>query len=93
MSRQEILQTTTFNIKEKIGTKSLKWCNDIQLYFQDKCAQETLKEIIKMVKLNKLTIKLKIKLETGKLFVYYGKVDSKGNLSTEDILISKRKRS
>ena len=38
--------------------------------FQDKNATGTLKEILNMVKVNKLTIKLSIKLETGRI-VYY----------------------
>ena len=35
--------------------------------FQSKDATGTLKEIINMVKVNKLTIKLTIKLETGRI--------------------------
>jgi hypothetical protein len=35
--------------------------------FQSKDAEQTLKEIIRMVKENKLTIKLIIKLETGRM--------------------------
>ena len=67
MPTQKILQTTTFNFKltKEIGEKGYKWCDDIHMSFQNKDATGTLKEIINMVKVNKLTIRLSIKLETG----------------------------
>ena len=67
MPTQQILQTTTFNFKltKEIGEKGYKWCDDIHMSFQNKDATGTLKEIINMVKVNKLTIRLSIKLETG----------------------------
>jgi hypothetical protein len=69
MPTQKILQTTTFNFKltEENGEKGYKWCNDIRMSFQNKDATGTLKEILNMVKVNKLTIKLSIKLETGRI--------------------------
>jgi len=69
MPTQKILQTTTFNLKltNENGEKGYKWCNDIHMSFQDKDAKGTLKEILNMVKVNKLTIKLSIKLETGRI--------------------------
>ncbi len=69
MSSQKILQTTTFNFKltNENGEKGYKWCEDIHMSFQNKDARGTLKEIIHMVKVNKLTIKLSIKLETGRI--------------------------
>jgi hypothetical protein len=72
MPTQKILQTTTFNFKltNENGEKGYKWCDDITMSFQDKNATGTLKEILNMVKVNKLTIKLSIKLETGRI-VYY----------------------
>lgn len=67
MPSQKILQTTTFNFKltNENGKKGYRWCNDIHMSFQDKDARGTLKEILNMVKVNKLTINLSIKLETG----------------------------
>lgn len=69
MPSQKILQTTTFNIKltNENGEKGYKWCDDIHMSFQNKDARGTLKEILNMVKVNKLTIKLSIKLETGRI--------------------------
>ncbi len=69
MPTQKILQTSTFNFKltNENGEKGYKWCDDIHMSFQNKDARGTLKEIINMVKVNKLTIKLSIKLETGRI--------------------------
>jgi hypothetical protein len=69
MPTQKILQTTTFNFKltNENGEKGYRWCDDIRMSFQDKNATGTLKEIVNMVKVNKLTIKLSIKLETGRI--------------------------
>ena len=69
MPTQKILQTTTFNFKltKEIREKGYKWCDDIHMSFQNKDAIGTLKEILNMVKVNKLTIKLSIKLETGRI--------------------------
>jgi len=69
MPTSKILQTTTFNFKltKEIGEKGYKWCDDIHMSFQNKDATGTLKEIVNMVKVNKLTIKLSIKLETGRI--------------------------
>lgn len=69
MPSQKILQTTTFNFKltNENGEKGYKWCDDINMSFQNKDARGTLKEILNMVKVNKLTIKLSIKLETGRI--------------------------
>jgi len=66
---QKILQTTTFNFKltKENGEKGYKWCDDIHMSFQNKDARGTLKEIVNMVKVNKFTIELSIKLETGRI--------------------------
>jgi len=65
----KILQTTTFNFKltKENGEKGYKWCDDISMSFQSKDARGTLKEILNMVKVNKFTIELSIKLETGRI--------------------------
>ena len=69
MPTQKILQTTSFNFKltKEIGEKGYRWCDDIKMSFQDKSAAGTLKEILNMVKVNKLTLDLSIKLETGRI--------------------------
>lgn len=69
MPTQRILQTSTFNFKmtNENGKNGYKWCDDIKMSFQSKDARGTLKEIIHMVKINELTIKLSIKLETGRI--------------------------
>ena len=69
MPTQKILQTTTINFKltNENGENGYKWCDDIRMSFQSKDARATLKEILNMVKVNKLTIKLSIKLETGRI--------------------------
>ena len=69
MTTQKILQTTTFNFKltNENGEKGYNWCDDVHMSFQSKDATGTLKEIINMVKVNKLTIDLSIKLKTGKI--------------------------
>lgn len=69
MPTQKILQTTSFNFKltNENGKKGYYWCDEIKMSFQNKDAEQTLKEIIRMVKENKLTIKLIIKLEIGRM--------------------------
>ena len=72
MPTQKILQTTTFNFKltNENGKKGYSWCDNINMSFQNKDTTGTLKEILNMVKVNNLTIKLSIKLETGRI-VYF----------------------
>jgi hypothetical protein len=69
MPTQKILQTTGFNVKltNENGEKGYKWCDDLKISFQNKDATGTVKEILNMVKVNKLSIKLSIKLETGRI--------------------------
>tara|TARA_A100001015_G_scaffold309895_1_gene410199 strand:+ start:1409 stop:1858 length:450 start_codon:yes stop_codon:yes gene_type:complete len=73
MPTQQILQTTTFNFKltNENGEKGYKWCDDIRMSFQNKDARGTLNEILNMVRVNKFTIKLSIKLETGRI-IHFG---------------------
>lgn len=68
MPTQKTLHTTYFNFKltKEDGVKGYQWCDDIHMSFQNKDARGTLNEIINMVKVNKLTIELSIKLETGR---------------------------
>lgn len=68
-----ILQNTTFNIslKEDFGeTKGYKWFSEIGLSVQRKDANGTLKEIMKMIRINKFKIDIGIKLSNG-VDIYY----------------------
>jgi hypothetical protein len=69
MPTQKILQTTTFNFKltNENGINGYTWSRHINMSFQDKNASETLKEIINMVKVNKMTMDLSIKLQTDRI--------------------------
>jgi len=72
MPTQKILQNTTFNFKliNENGEKGYLWCPDINMSFQSKDSKGSLVEILNMIKVNNLTIKLSIKLETGRI-VYF----------------------
>jgi hypothetical protein len=72
MPTQKILQNTDFNFKltNENNHKGYEWCSDLKMSFQNKDASGTLKEIIKMVKLNKYTIKMSIKLITGTTVIF-----------------------
>ena len=69
MPTQKILQTTTFNFKltNENGINGYTWSRHINMSFQDKNASETLKEIINMVRVNKMTMDLSIKLQTDRI--------------------------
>jgi hypothetical protein len=64
LSASTILQNTTFNIKltNECGNKGYRWCPDINMSVQAKDANDTLKEILKMVSINKYKIDIEIKL-------------------------------
>jgi len=70
----KILQTTTYNFKltNEKGKKGYIWCDSIQMSFQDRNSQLSLREILNMIKVNNLSIELSIKLETGRT-IYYKK--------------------
>ena len=72
MPVQKVLQTTTFNFKltNENGKKGYIWCNSIQMSFQDRNSQLSLREILNMIKVNNLSIELSIKLETGRTINY-----------------------
>lgn len=69
MPTNTILQNTTFNFKlEKInGINGYHWHKEINMSMQNKDANLTFKEIIKMIKLNKLSFDIKIKLFNGEI--------------------------
>jgi hypothetical protein len=72
MPTQQILENTTFKIKltNEYGNNGFKWNPDLNISFQDKNASETFKEILNMVKVNKMSINLSIKLKTGEIAYY-----------------------
>jgi len=60
-----ILQNTTFNIKltNENGNKGYELCPEVNMSIQRKDANGTLKEIIKMIKINNYKIDIVIKLQ------------------------------
>tara|TARA_Y100000389_G_C17435478_1_gene505256 strand:+ start:738 stop:1298 length:561 start_codon:yes stop_codon:yes gene_type:complete len=72
IGQEKILKQSTFNFKlpNEQTTSSYNWCNDINMSFQNKDADKTLKEILNIIKLNMFTINLSIKLTTGKIIHY-----------------------
>ena len=69
MPTQKILQTTTFNFK-LINDTNYKWCPEINIFFQERNIITTLKEIINMIKINKMIINLTIKVNSDNV-VYF----------------------
>lgn len=69
MPSQKIVQATTFNVKlgNQKGDKGYNWCSDVNMSFQSKDANGTMREIIHMVKKNKYNMELDIKLETNEI--------------------------
>jgi hypothetical protein len=67
MEKQEILENTTFKFKNgnKRGMKGYNWFEEINMSFQNRDANTTLKEIIYFVKINNYAIDLSIILRTG----------------------------
>ena len=64
MPVQEILQTTSFNIKltNENDFNGYKWYPEINMSVQGKDAYNTLKEIIKLVKINNYSLSLSLKI-------------------------------
>ena len=64
MPAQKILQTTSFNIKltNENDLNGYKWCPEINMSVQSKDHCETLKEIIKLVKINNYSLSLSLKI-------------------------------
>lgn len=72
MPTSKLLQTTSFNLKlkDEKGLNGYNWCDDIRMSFQNKDARGTLNEIVRMIKVNKYTFELTIKLNTGQIINY-----------------------
>jgi hypothetical protein len=66
MKKQDIVENTTFKIKNgnKRGVKGYNWCEEIDMSFQSRDANATLREILHLVKVNDLAINLSITLKT-----------------------------
>ena len=64
-----LFQTTKFNFKltNENGVKGYKWNKELKLSFQNKDSIGTLKEIINMIKVNRLSIEISIKLKNNSL--------------------------
>ena len=67
MPTQLILQNTTFNMKltDEKGLNGYNWDSILKLSIQNKDSNGTMKEIIKMLKINNYNIVIHIKLEDG----------------------------
>lgn len=64
MSISTIFKNTTFNFKltNENGKNGYSWCKELGFSIQGKDSNETMKEIINMVKINKYNINISIKL-------------------------------
>ena len=69
MEPTTIINNSTFNFKltNEHGLNGYHWDPCLKLSIQSKCANDTLIEIIRMVKFNKYTIQISIKLETDEI--------------------------
>jgi hypothetical protein len=67
MSTSKILQNTTFNFKleNMKGNLGYNWCPKINMSFQNKDANGSRDELIKMLNVNKYNINIKIELKNG----------------------------
>ena len=72
MPTQKIVQTTSFNMKltNEKGINGYKWSSELKMSIQRKDANHTMKEVIKMIKLNNYSIEISILLNTGKTINY-----------------------
>ena len=72
MYLQDILDNTTFNIKDTVekGAKGYHYQKDLNFSFQSKGANDTWKEIIKMVGLNQYQMDISLQLPDGKKIHY-----------------------
>ena len=72
MPTQKIVQNTTFNVKltNEKGEKGYQWDDSLKISIQNKDANGTMKEIIKMCKINNFRLDISIKLEDNKLIQF-----------------------
>jgi superfamily II DNA or RNA helicase len=66
MTPEKIMETTTFNTKltNENGLSGYDWIPELEMSFQGKDANKTMKEIINMIKTNNYSIKISIKLKS-----------------------------
>jgi len=69
---QEIIKHTTFNIKltNKYGKKGYYWHDELKFSSQNKDSNGTMKEIIKMCKINNYILDITIKLQNSKIIYF-----------------------
>jgi hypothetical protein len=72
MPAQKILQTSSFNIKltNENDLNGYKWCPEINMSVQAKEQHETLKEIIKLVKINNYSLSLSLKISNNDIISF-----------------------
>jgi hypothetical protein len=72
LAASTILQNTTFNIKltNENGNKGYEYCPEVNMSIQRKDANGTLREIIKMIKINNYKIDIVIKLQSNDLIKF-----------------------
>jgi len=68
---ETILETTKFNMTQaNVSDKGYRWWPELQLSVQYRDAKDTLKESIRMCKLNHFTFRISIRLESGNLICF-----------------------
>ena len=72
MPIQKIFQTTSFNMKltNEDGKDGYNWSNKLKISIQSRDANYTMKEILNMIKVNKYSIHISIKLASGQIINY-----------------------
>jgi len=72
MPAQKILQTSSFNIKltNENDLNGYKWCPEINMSVQAKEQHETLREIIKLVKINNYSLSLSLKISNNDIISF-----------------------
>ena len=72
MTRETIIENTSFNyLTIECNERGYKWIPELRLSFQNKDANGTLYELIKMAKLNNYELNLTIKLVNEKTIYFY----------------------
>jgi hypothetical protein len=68
---QVVLLNSKFNFKhENININGYNWCEDLQVSIQGKCANDTMREILHMTKINNIQLCIHIQLNNGEIVKY-----------------------
>ena len=68
---ESILETTKFNMtRANVSDRGYRWWPELQLSVQYRDAKDTLKESIRMCKINHFTFRISIRLESGNLICF-----------------------